>query len=119
MEKRPCISVGQLFAMLFVSRMVVTMTYGTLLIGSSDIWDHLISSIISFALTFLMVIPIYKLFSMDKTMNVFDNLRDLMGKIGYIFISIYIIYFLDFPYKQRQVIFVFPRMAFLTSYGNL
>lgn len=94
MEKRPCISVGQMFAMLFVSRMVVTMTYGTLLIGSSDIWDHLISSIISFALTFLMVLPIYKLFSMDKTMNVFDNLRDLMGKIGYIFIAIYIVYFL-------------------------
>ncbi len=94
MEKRPCISVGQMFAMLFVSRMVVTMTYGTLLIGDSDIWDHLISAGISFILTFLLVLPIYKLFKMDNKMNVFDNLRDLMGKYGYIFILIYVVYYL-------------------------
>ena len=53
MEKRPSISVGQIFSMLFISRMVVSMTYGTLLIGDSDIWDHLISAPISFLLTFL------------------------------------------------------------------
>ena len=94
MEKRPCISVGQMFAMLFVSRMVVTMTYGTLLIGDSDIWDHLISAIISLALTFLFVLPIYALYSLDEKMNVFDNSRDLMGKFGYAFILIYVLYFL-------------------------
>ena len=94
MEKRPCISVGQLFATLFVSRMVITMTYGTLLIGDSDIWDHLISSVISCALTFLLVLPVYKLFKMDNQMNVFDNSRDLMGKWGYIFILAYVAYFI-------------------------
>jgi len=94
MEKRPCISVGQMFAMLFVSRMVVTMTYGTLLMGDSDIWDHLISAVISLVLTFILVLPIYKLSSLDSKMNLFDNLRDLMGKYGYIFIIVYVSYFI-------------------------
>lgn len=94
MEKRPCISVGQMFTMLFVSRMVITITYGNLLIGKSDIWDHLISAAISFFVVFLLIIPIYKLFSMDKFMNIFDNMRDLMGKAGYIFILIYVAYFM-------------------------
>lgn len=94
MEKRPCISVGQMFTMLFVSRMVITITYGNLLIGNSDIWDHIISAGISFFIVFLLVIPIYKLFSMDKFMNIFDNMRDLMGKAGYIFILVYVGYFI-------------------------
>lgn len=94
MEKRPCISVGQIFSMLFVSRMVVTMTYGTLLIGNSDIWDHLISAILSLSITFILILPIYKLYTLDTNMNIFDNLRDLMGKYGYFFILIYILYFL-------------------------
>ena len=80
MEKRPSISVGQIFSMLFISRMVVSMTYGTLLIGDSDIWDHLISAPISFLLTFLLVYPVYRLFLMDKKMNVMDNASHFMGR---------------------------------------
>ena len=83
-----------MFTMLFVSRMVITITYGNLLIGKSDIWDHLISAGISFFIVFLLVIPVYKLFSMDKFMNIFDNMRDLMGKVGYVFILIYVAYFM-------------------------
>lgn len=94
MEKRPCISVGQMFALLFVSRMVITITYGNLLIGDSDIWDHLISAGISFVLTFVLIIPTYTLFLMDKHMNIFDNMRDLMGKLGCIFIFTYALYFI-------------------------
>ena len=94
MEKRPSISVGQIFSMLFISRMVVSMTYGTLLIGDSDIWDHLISAPISFLLTFLLVYPVYRLFLMDKKMNVMDNAYSLMGKWGMYIILIYVIYYL-------------------------
>ena len=54
MEKRPSISVGQVFSMLFISRMVVSMTYGTLLIGDSEIWDHIVSAPVAFLITFLL-----------------------------------------------------------------
>ena len=94
MEKRPSISVGQIFSMLFISRMVVSMTYGTLLIGDSDIWDHLISAPISFLLTFLLVYPVYRLFLMDEKMNVIDNAYSLMGRWGMCIILIYVIYYL-------------------------
>ena len=103
MEKRPCISVGQMFSLLFVSRMVITITYGTLLIGDSDIWDHLISAGISFLATFLIILPIYKLFSMDKKMNIFDNFRDLMGKFGYAFILIYVFYFIVITFHTLTI----------------
>ena len=103
MEKRPCISVGQMFSLLFVSRMVITITYGTLLIGDSDIWDHLISACISFFATFLIILPIYKLFSMDKKMNIFDNFRDLMGKFGYAFILIYVFYFIVITFHTLNI----------------
>lgn len=94
MEKRPCISTGQIFSMLFISKIVISMTYGSLLIGDSDIWDHLVSVPISFLLTFLIVWPIYKLFSMDEKMNIMDNIYDLIGKWGITLIFIYVIYYL-------------------------
>ena len=94
MEKRPCISAGQIFSMLFISKIVISMTYGSLLIGDSDIWDHLVSAVVSFVLTFLIIWPIYKLFSMDEKMNIMDNIYDLMGKWGMILIFIYVIYYL-------------------------
>lgn len=94
MEKRPAITVSQLFSVLFISRMVVSMTYGNILIGDSELWDHIISAVISMFLTWIILIPTYKLFAMDKKMNVFDNLRDICGKFGFIIIGVYILYFL-------------------------
>ncbi len=94
MEKRPSVSVNQIFGMLFISRVVVIVTYGTLLIGDSELWDHLISVPISFFLTFIFVWPLYKLFCMDKNMNLMDNSKELVGKFSGIIIFIYIIYFL-------------------------
>lgn len=103
MEKRPAISVSQLFCLLFISRMVVSMTYGNILIGDSEIWDHLISAPISMILTWIILIPIYVLFVMDKKMNVLDNLRELCGRIGICIISIYILYFLLISFHTVSV----------------
>ena len=94
MEKRPSVTVSQIFVMLFISRMVISMTYGTLLIGNCDTWDHIISAPIAFLLTFLLTYPIYKLFKMDIRMNLIDNIQELTGKLSILLISIYIIYYL-------------------------
>ena len=94
MEKRPSVSAAQIFSMLFISRMVVSMTYGTLLIGDSDIWDHILSALISFLLTFFLVFPIYKLYYADEKMSVFDNLCELMKNLGKFIIFVYVIYYL-------------------------
>lgn len=103
MEKRPAISVSQLFCLLFISRMVVSMTYGNILIGDSEIWDHLISAPICAILTFVILIPIYWLFVLDKKMNVLDNLRELCGRFGLWLIFLYILYFLIVSFHTVSV----------------
>lgn len=44
MTKKPLISVSQLFCMLFISRMVVNLTYNPLLSGGDSMWDHIVSA---------------------------------------------------------------------------
>lgn len=94
MEKRKAITSSQLFVMLFVSCMVVSMTYGNVFVGSSELWDHIISALMALFATWLILVPIYRLFLIDEKMNVFDNAGDLCGKFGFIIIGVYTFYFL-------------------------
>lgn len=94
MEKRKAITSSQLFVMLFVSCMVVSMTYGNMFVGSSELWDHIISALMALFATWLILVPIYRLFLIDEKMNVFDNAGDLCGKFGFIIIGVYTFYFL-------------------------
>ncbi len=95
MEKRPCITAAQMFSMLFISRMVVSVMYGALLVDNSELWDHIVSVGICFVLTWGMLVPIYYLFSMNKKMNVLDEAFELFGKIAYVISALYGIYFLS------------------------
>lgn len=103
MKEVASISSGQLFAMLFVSRMVVSMTYGTLLIGDSELWDHLVSVPIAFLLTFLLMFPVYKLFKMNMKMSLIDNLEFHFGKFGTVLTFIYIIYYLIISFHTLAI----------------
>ncbi len=103
MKEISSVSSGQLFAMLFVSRMVVSMTYGTLLIGDSELWDHLVSVPIAFILTFLLMIPIYKLFKMNTKMSLIDNLEIHLGKFGIAITALYIIYYLVISFHTLAI----------------
>ena len=66
MEKRKAITSSQLFVMLFVSCMVVSMTYGNMFVGSSELWDHIISALMALFATWLILVPIYRLFLIDE-----------------------------------------------------
>ena len=103
MQEIKSVSSGQLFAMLFVSRMVVSMTYGTLLIGDSELWDHLVSIPIAFILTFLLMIPIYKLFKMDMKMSLIDNSEQYFGKFGILVTALYVIYYLIISFHTLAI----------------
>ena len=103
MQEIKSVSSGQLFAMLFVSRMVVSMTYGTLLIGDSELWDHLVSIPIAFILTFLLMVPIYKLFKMDMKMSLIDNSEQYFGKFGILVTALYVIYYLIISFHTLAI----------------
>lgn len=94
MKKRLVISVSQMFAMLFISRLVVETTYSGTMSKGSYLWDHILSSGISFLLIFLLVAPVYYLFNMNKSMDILDNSYELIGKSAHIVSSIYAVYFL-------------------------
>ena len=93
MPKR-CITVGQLFCMLFISRMIVNLTYSPIISSSNSMWDHIISAIISFFITFLLVIPVYFICNKREPMNIADISCFLLGKIGLIFVFVYAIYYI-------------------------
>ncbi len=92
--KKAVITVPQLFSMLFISRLIVSMTYSLRLSNSTSMWDHILSAGISFIVTFLLVIPVYSLFSSEKKFDIVDTSYNLMGKAGTIITFIYIIYYI-------------------------
>ena len=72
MRRNAVITVPQLFGMLFISRMVVNITYNPYMSSNGDLTDHLLSAVISYFLTFLLLIPVYLLYRKRKDMTVAD-----------------------------------------------
>ena len=94
MEKRLVISVPQMFSMLFISRLVVEITYSGIMVKGETLWDHILSAVSSFFIIFLLILPIYFLFEADRSMDVLDNSYALIGKAGHLISGLYAIYFL-------------------------
>ena len=94
MTKKPLISVSQLFCMLFISRMVVNLTYNPLLSGGDSMWDHIVSAGISFVLIFVLFIPIYWLYSRRPGLNLIDDAYFLLGRFGAVVGVVYGLYYL-------------------------
>lgn len=85
----------QLFSLFFLNGLSLLMTTNSLIIDSSNnISDFILSAIISMILTFIMIIPVYKLYSIDINLNILDNAFDFFSHYSYIINFIYSIYFL-------------------------
>lgn len=94
MKKRLVISAAQMFSMLFISRLVVETTYSAVMSEGSSLWDHILSSFMSFILVFILLIPLYYLFGMDESKDILDNSYELIGKSAHIISFIYVVYFM-------------------------
>ena len=93
MKNKTIITAGQLFGMLFISRMIVNMTYNPLLTGGENMWDHILSAAISFVLVFVMVIPVYKMCNMRGGIDVANASYAILGKIGAVVCIVYALYY--------------------------
>lgn len=93
-EKKVTISVAQLFVMLFISRYIVNITYSLYVTDISKMWDNLISAVISFFLTLLMVIPVYLLYKRSPSHSILDRGYIAWGKLGAIIAVIYAVYYI-------------------------
>lgn len=94
MTKKAVITMRQLFVLFFISRIIVNLTYTPLITKSPSMGDHVISALISFVLTFFMALPIYNLSIQRKHLDIAEYSFLLLGKLGFIFVTIYALYFL-------------------------
>lgn len=94
MSKNTKISVAQLFILLFLSRMIVTVTYSTYVADISKMWCMSIASLCGLILTLVMVLPVYFLYRTDNRLTVADNGYALLGRGGAVIAIIYGFYFL-------------------------
>ena len=94
MRRNAVITVPQLFGMLFISRMVVNITYNPYMSSNGDLTDHLLSAVISYFLTFLLLIPVYLLYRKRKDMTVADYSYFLFGNYAVGIILLYAAYYL-------------------------
>lgn len=87
-------SVFQLFAILFISRMVVNVTYSSYSADIDSLHFGAVATLIALPLTLLMVTPIYLMFKTGAGRTVTDNAYDLFKKWGAVIAVVYGLYFL-------------------------
>lgn len=88
------VSVCQLFIMLYISRMVVNVTYSGHTSDVHSLQYGAFAALISLVITLLMVIPVYLMFKTNNGRTVTDNSYLLFKKFGAIIAIIYGLYFL-------------------------
>ncbi len=88
------ITSSQLFVTLFVSQLIIHLSYNPILSGSDNMWAHIISCIVSLAVTFIICIPIYKLQKHFPKENIFSLISHRSKLLKKILCATYAIYFL-------------------------
>lgn len=94
MQERSIITVPQLFSMLFISRMVFNLTYTPIFLGTDGMWANIISNLLAFVISFIFVIPIYKICTKKQGSDISDVSFSLFGKLGALVSIIYALYYL-------------------------
>lgn len=88
------VSVCQLFIMLFISRMVVNVTYSSHTSDINSLHYGIFSALAALAATFIMILPVYAMFTTSNGRTVTDNSYLLFKKFGAAVAVIYGLYFL-------------------------
>lgn len=94
MEKNEKITTMQLFGMLFLSRIMSGLTYSPQMSQCESMWDHVISALIAFVITVIMMLPIYGAYKRCQSMTILENGVALFGRLGLLFVIIYLIYYI-------------------------
>ncbi len=88
------VSVGQLFVMLYISRMVINVTYSSYNADTSTLRYGMLSSLFALVATLLMSVPVFIMFKTSNGRTVTDNSYLLFKKWGAIVAVLYGLYFL-------------------------
>ncbi len=88
------LSAGQLFMMLYISRMVVNVTYSSYSSDVGSLRYGVTASVIAMVITFFMLVPVYFMIRTNKNRNVTDNAFSVFRWLGKAVALIYGLYFL-------------------------
>ena len=94
MERKDIITTPQMFSLLFLCNIIVGITYNLPMSKSSNMWDHIISALITLLINLIIIIPSYKLYKINPTMNIADICYVNFKKFGIFFLIIYGLYYL-------------------------
>lgn len=89
MEREYKVTPYQLYAILFLAKIVTMLTYSNKFSHSKSIWDYTISSICLFILTFILIAPTYFMYKKFPNLNIFEGKLGLFYKIAY---SLYFVF---------------------------
>lgn len=88
MEREYKITPYQLFSILILIKIVTMLTYSGRFSGSDSVWNYTVSLLGVFILTFVLISPSYFMYKKFPNLNMFH------GKLGFIYVIIYNLYFI-------------------------
>ena len=94
MTKKNTVTVGQIYTLLFISRISLVIIYSVFVSGIGSIWNFLIPLMISMVISILMMIPVNVFYGKSREKSVCGISVEQSGKIGYVIPILYAIYFL-------------------------
>ncbi len=87
------ISALQLYIMLFLSRVVISLTVNAQTVGNDNFLDNILSSAILFSVLSIATLPILSLSKKHGSTRYFELVRSDLGAAWYIFAALYTVYF--------------------------
>ena len=93
MSKVQRISTTQLFALLYISRMVINVTYNRYSADTTNLKYAVFTGISGFLLTLLMLIPIHLVVRVGNNRNILDSTYSISKKLSFVIAVIYAFYF--------------------------
>lgn len=105
-SKKAYITTGQLFTLLFVSKISLTILYSTAVSGIGSLWDMLMPLLLSMPVMLIFILPSVILFKRNRNDSITTLSTKLFGKFGKIIPLLYAAYFslsffyLDYVLKQ-------------------
>lgn len=94
MERKDVISAPQLFSLLFLCNVIIGITYNLPLAKSTNMWNHILSAVITFFVNIVLILPILKLHKISPTMTIADHCAVSFPRLGKIFLAVYALYYL-------------------------
>lgn len=94
MAKKNVVTVGQIFTLLFISRISLAVIYSVTVSGITSIWSLFVPLLLSILISILLLVPVNLLYGKNRKKSVCHIAVEHFGTIGHIIPILYALYFL-------------------------